>query len=159
MEKIKEAGNEDLRKGSTYEALWKYNHAVEVCKDCGLVSEMATIKGNCAQACLNMDLYVQAYEHAQRHVELNPDSPKVHWVIPMQGPSQGICTHLLRIQNNIPRSANTKRSRMVKCPNRISGKLPASLLMTLYSMNTYYQQVNEFPYPVPVHITFSIGIL
>ena len=36
------------------------------------------IRGNCAQVCLQLELFKDAYEHADECLHLDPDSAKVH---------------------------------------------------------------------------------
>ena len=78
MNTIREAGNDSLRRGNPYDALWKYSHAMVLCKDHDLPTDMvATLQGNCAQACLNLQLYTDAFEFASTCIYLNPDADKL----------------------------------------------------------------------------------
>lgn len=75
--KIKEEGNGFFKEGSFHEALGKYYRALELCSQHNLKLDMAVIRGNCAQVCLKLRLYKDAYEHADESVQLNPDLEKV----------------------------------------------------------------------------------
>ncbi len=78
VHEIKDHGNEALKRGNSYNALWKYYHALLISQTCPLHPNLvAVINGNCAQACLNMKLYIQAITYASIHAQLDPQSPKV----------------------------------------------------------------------------------
>ncbi len=42
---------------------------------------MAVVRANCAQACLKLQLYSDAYSHADQCITLNPSSHKVSYIL------------------------------------------------------------------------------
>lgn len=75
VDEIREAGNNSLRRGNNYDAVWKYNHALVLCRDHHLpLPKVAIINSNCAQACLNLKYYPQAYSHADDAIKCDPHS-------------------------------------------------------------------------------------
>lgn len=75
--KAKEEGNEFYRKDKYNEALAKYYQALPLCQQHKLEEEEALIRGNCAQVCLQLKLFKDAYEHANECLRLDPESSKV----------------------------------------------------------------------------------
>ena len=55
VEDIKAAGNESFKNEDFYDALWKYEHALQLCRvHSALEGEMATLHCNCSMACLKL---------------------------------------------------------------------------------------------------------
>lgn len=78
VDEIKVAGNNSLRHGDNYDAIWKYNHALVLCRDHHLpLPKVAIIHSNCAQACLNLKYYLQAHSHADSAIKCDPDPHSV----------------------------------------------------------------------------------
>ena len=81
MDEIKEAGNESLRRGDNYDALWKYNHALVLCRNHNLpLPKVAVVSSNCSQACINLKYYMDAFSHADHAIRTDPLSNIVHKV-------------------------------------------------------------------------------
>lgn len=76
--KAKEEGNTFYRNNDYNAALAKYYEALPLCQQHKLEAEEALIRGNCAQACLQLELFKDAYEHANECLRLDPESSKVH---------------------------------------------------------------------------------
>ena len=76
--KFKAEGNEYYRKDQYNEALAKYYQALPLCQQHKLQEEEALIRGNCAQACLVLELFKDAFEHANECLQLDPESSKVY---------------------------------------------------------------------------------
>ena len=75
VEAIKKAGNENLQNGKPFDALWKYSHALIVCREWKLPKNTeSAIVANCALACLNHKLYQDAYIFANECIKLNTDN-------------------------------------------------------------------------------------
>ena len=83
-----------MKQGQFYDAIWKYSHALELCRERGLIKEMAVLHGNTALACLKMgdcfkpmDLppqmaiwYTAGYSHACGSIQLDPGSDIIYKV-------------------------------------------------------------------------------
>ena len=48
-----------------------------MCQQRGLEREEALIRGNCAQACIELELLRDGYDHANECLRLDPESSKV----------------------------------------------------------------------------------
>jgi tetratricopeptide (TPR) repeat protein len=76
VDKIKEVGNHRMKTGNHYDALWKYNHALVLCRDHKLAGQrVSVISSNCAQACLQLKYYLDAFSHASDAINSDPASP------------------------------------------------------------------------------------
>ena len=75
--KIKGQGNQCFKNGSYGDALEKYVHALRVCREHGLEAEGAVIHSNCAQACMKMEMYDDAYTHSAECIRLDSTFDKV----------------------------------------------------------------------------------
>ena len=54
-DQIKSVGNDRLKQGDYYDAIWKYSHALQLCLERpGLNKEAAIVQVNCALACLKL---------------------------------------------------------------------------------------------------------
>ena len=80
VSKFKEEGNEHYRSGEYDEALARYYKALALCQQHRLEEEEAVVRGNCAQACLLLELFRDAYDHANECLRLDPESSKVRCV-------------------------------------------------------------------------------
>ena len=74
---FKAEGNEFYGRSKYSEALAKYYEALPICQQHNLVEDEALIRGNCAQTCLQLELFKDAYEHANECLRLDPESAKV----------------------------------------------------------------------------------
>ena len=75
---MKEEGNDLYRRQQYNDALAKYTQALPLCQQHKLEKEETLIRGNCAQACLLLKLFKDAFEHASECLRLDPDFSKVH---------------------------------------------------------------------------------
>ena len=75
--KIKEEGNQCFKNGSYGDALGKYFDALKLCREHSLKTEGARIRSNCAQACMKMGMYDDAYSHCNECIQLDPTFDKV----------------------------------------------------------------------------------
>ncbi len=75
--KIKQEGNDCFKAQKYDDALGKYVLALQLCQTYSITDETALIRSNCAQACLNLGWYRDAYDHADECVRLNPNLDKV----------------------------------------------------------------------------------
>ena len=75
--KFKSEGNGYYHSAKYDEALARYYKALVLCQQHKLEEEEALIRGNCAQACLLLELYRDAFDHANECLRLDPDSAKV----------------------------------------------------------------------------------
>jgi len=94
-DQIKSVGNDRLKQGDYYDAIWKYSHALQLCLERpGLNKEAAIVQVNCALACLKLGdslrpllappqmnfWYAAAYGHANGSIFLDPGSDIVYKV-------------------------------------------------------------------------------
>ncbi|CAI8033054.1 hypothetical protein GBAR_LOCUS18641 [Geodia barretti] len=81
VDQIKEAGNNSMKTGNHYDALWKYNHALVLCRDHKLSGRrVSVISSNCSQACLHLTYYLDAFSHASDAINNDPSSPILYKV-------------------------------------------------------------------------------
>ena len=76
--RIKEEGNQCFKSGSYGDALGKYFQALKLCREHSLKTEGACIRSNCAQACMKMEMYDDAYTHCTECIQLDPTFDKVN---------------------------------------------------------------------------------
>ena len=82
--KLKQEGNALFSQGSYEQALGYYYKALNYCRKHNMKPEvMAVVRANCAQACLKLQQYRDAYTHADQCLMLNPKSHKVCVCVPM----------------------------------------------------------------------------
>ena len=77
MSQYKDEGNAYYQEKKYDEALGKYHHALRLCQKGNLAKDEAIIQANCAQVCLQLELFNDAYDHAEECLRLDPDSTKV----------------------------------------------------------------------------------
>ena len=77
ISKLKEEAKACFLKKDYHSALGKYHHTLQLCREHKLHDEMAVIHANAAQVCLNLQLYEDAYKHADECLQINPDLDKV----------------------------------------------------------------------------------
>ena len=61
------------------EALGKYFQALNLCRKNKMKKEMALIRANCAQACLKLQMYSDAFTHCSECVKLDPNNHKGYY--------------------------------------------------------------------------------
>ena len=76
--KLKTEGNKFFHGAQYNEALAKYYQALPLCQQHKLEEEEALIRGNCAQVCLLLELFRDAFDHANECIRLDPESSKVY---------------------------------------------------------------------------------
>ncbi len=74
---IKQEGNYCFKAQKYDDALRNYFLALRLCQTYSITDESALIRCNCAQACLKLGLYRDAYDHADECVRVNPNLDKV----------------------------------------------------------------------------------
>ena len=81
VKEIKQSAKRSLQFEDYVAALWKYQHAISICRSHELVEEEAIINANCAFVALKMEEGDQdemmAYNYASRCIALKPDFEKV----------------------------------------------------------------------------------
>lgn len=81
VDEMREAGNRSMRQGDHYDALWKYNHAIILCREQEVSPpKTAIVNCNCAQACLKLKHYIQAFKTATTAIKTDPKSSIIHKV-------------------------------------------------------------------------------
>lgn len=78
VESMKSQGDESLKQGDRYDALWKYAHAIKLSKELNLTSELAILYRRSAKACLKLKHHADAIEHASNCIEHDPKSDMVN---------------------------------------------------------------------------------
>ena len=75
--KLKEEGNKCFQAQEYHSALGKYHHALQLSLKHDLHPETEVLRANCAQVCLRLELFSEAYKHSDECVKLWPQSEKV----------------------------------------------------------------------------------
>ena len=73
---LKEEGNSLFSKGDYEQALGKYFQALKYCREHKMDKEMSLIRANCAQACLKLQLFSDAYTHTCECIKLDTTNYK-----------------------------------------------------------------------------------
>lgn len=76
---LKEEGNSLFSKGEYEHALGKYFQALKYCREHKMNKEMSLIRANCAQACLKLQLFSDAYTHSCECVKLDKNNHKGYY--------------------------------------------------------------------------------
>ena len=92
--KLKDEGNAHFSKGSYEQALGYYFQALNYCRKNDMFDEMATIRANCAQACLKLQMYSDAYSHCTQCLKFNPSSHKVRMLCVCVCACVCVCVHV-----------------------------------------------------------------
>lgn len=77
--KLKEEGNKCFQSQEYHSALGKYHHALQLCLKHDLHPQTEVLRANCAQVCLRLELYSEAYQHSDECVKLWPQSEKGYY--------------------------------------------------------------------------------
>lgn len=102
VEIMKLKGDECLKRGLMYDALWKYAHAIQLSKKLHLTSKLAVLFSNCAKACLKLERHMDAFKHASNCIKHDPKFDKVSmstWWIFILMPTLGY-RYMYRHYNN-----------------------------------------------------------
>lgn len=76
---LKDEGNQLFSRGDYEDALGKYFQALKYCREHKMNKEMSLIRANCAQACLKLQLFSDAYTHSQECVKLDKSNHKGYY--------------------------------------------------------------------------------
>ena len=82
VREIKQSAKRSLEEEDYLSALWKYQHAINICSNHELIEEEAIIHANCAFVGLKMEgeqSSMMAYNHASRCIALKPDFEKAYY--------------------------------------------------------------------------------
>ena len=77
--RLKDEGNTLFTKGDYEDALGKYFQALKYCREHNMKKEMSLIRANCAQACLKLQLFNDAYTHCCECIKLDRTNHKGYY--------------------------------------------------------------------------------
>ncbi len=77
--KLKDEGNTLFVNGDYEQALSKYFQALRYCREHNMKKEMSLIRANCAQACLKLEMYNDAYTHCCECIKLDRTNYKGYY--------------------------------------------------------------------------------
>lgn len=76
---LKQEGNALFSRGNYEQALGKYFEALKYCRERNMTEEMSIIRANCAQACLKLQLFSDAFTHSSECIRLNKNNHKGYY--------------------------------------------------------------------------------